>query len=631
MQQFTPWRFLLAVGMSGWISPHAVAIEGNVIQESQVHNPYSARRIDRNPFLKIEPAPVSGAFRMAGDIESMGLEDATRNQLYTQGLWSGFQVISHGMSKNPRGRQHADFHLEYHGQPLCQSFVRAHLLGKALWVGGEVPDGENIQPWKGQGWPSADKVQAWMFQSQPTWKKASTVVTPCWWISEREEMEPAYELHILDKAEPKRVIAGDKKLFLVERSSFSLQASAMATVQSYEKDPVDGKLVTESIAVSDPTRLRNQYFSMDNGPYAEIASADHMFVFDPENAIPFTEANTFAAANRYFQWLLGIQYEWSGEQVTIQLHQLVMGTPNNALFMPGYGDSWGPTIEIGDGDGKVLQNLPLDRDVVTHEFSHNVIFRALRSTDQEEDENEILPPAELNHSLAIHEGLADSFTFLYTDSPCLGESICPVGSRVCAVPGQCLRTADNDLRYDGAAYWAYGSRVHMKGQLVSGLIWDLRKEAFLPLHDLAVFLNASVDYLLPKSTYQDLLLALLSADYELHRASHCTQLLAAAQARGFSGELVGIDCANAASIVATKNARETVVDNASTGVVTSTQTESANVTTSSKNPFCGMALGSGKDQPLSGGWLWFLLGLPLTGMVPARRGLRKLRSWFPNR
>lgn len=138
------------------------------------------------------------------------------------------------------------------------------------------------------------------------------------------------------------------------------------------------------------------------------------------------------------------------------------GTPNNALYQPAVSSSGYPQIMVGDGDGNILQNLGKDNDVVSHEFSHHILFRTLTNTTGE--------------SLVLHEGLADLFTFMQTGNACLGESICPSGSSACWLPDRCLRSAENDLSYLDTTYRSWVSAPHLRGQLISAVLWDLAQD-----------------------------------------------------------------------------------------------------------------------------------------------------------
>lgn len=572
---------------------------------AQTHNPYSARKVYTNPLTS--PAPdTNPALQLIAPV-SQSLPDAVRQNLYEQkGLSTDLEVLTQSLRTSPTGRETGEFILTYQTIPLCEHFIKAHRMNGVLFISGEVPDTPNMElPSVDLIWPTEKAVGSWLQQLHPLATIDRQHVQSCWWVPPTGLVIPAYEFHLQEAGEEKRALVGANKLFSLESSSFSLGSSPiMATIQSYTRNPVDGRLQQDQIAVTDPNLLINQYFTIDNGTSPRNSAADHMFVYSPDDVIPFTEANVFAGVNRYRNWLDTIGYKWEGGQITIRLHQLVLGTPDNALYIPAFGSQTTSIIEIGDGDGVILGYLPNDLNVVDHETTHHIIWRAVKSTEQYEVEGETLPVSQLNHSLAIHEGLADSFPFLFEDDPCLAKSVCPATSSICYVPGKCLRTADNTIQYGSDTYWNFGRRVHQKGQVVSGLIWDLRKMEFLPITEFASFVNHSIDYLLQKSTYQDLILALLSTDYELYHSKYCTDIVSAAQARGFTNEVSTINCTNTDSVTTAKNNRENVLS--ASEVATQTVTTDTG-STNKKNPFCGV--GTSDAMPQEGTWMLYLLPL----------------------
>ncbi len=591
--------FLAALSSSISLLAHT---SPNVKEVVGAHNPYSDRKIYTNPFTS--PSSTADAALSLTATDKLPFPDAVRAHLYGEkGLSPELEVISQSLTTTPTGRETGEFILAYQTIPLCEHFVKAHRIGSVLFVSGEIPDDDMQLPDSTVQWPSAASVAKWLQTTHPLATIDTQHAQSCWWVSRTQPMIPAYEFHLQESGQGARAIAGTHQLFTLEASSFSFDSPVMATIQSYTRDPVDGRLQEDQIEVTDPLVLSNNYFTIDNGNYPRASSADHMFVYSPDDDIPFTEANIFAALNRYQKWLQGIGYVWQGGQITVQLHQLVFGTPNNAMYMPAVMGQSTSSIKVGDGDGIVLGSLPKDNNVGEHELTHEVLWRALKSTQQYESESETVPASLLNHSLAIHEGLADSFPFLYEDDPCLAKSVCPLSSPICYVPGKCLRTAENSIQYKSDTYWGFGNAVHKKGQVVSGLVWDLRKAEFLPLQQYAAFMNHSIDYLLPKSTYQDLIFALLFTDYELYNAAYCSDIVSAAQSRGFNEEVNNIDCHNMASLSAAKIAR----DHELVTPPPAPAPASSDSGSKKKTPFCGIATSEPNRQ--DGSALVYLLPL----------------------
>ena len=614
------WRFLLLAAISSSSCLLAVT-SPNVKEVTNGHNVYSDRKVWTNPFTASQDAE-SVSLQLTTPT-GQTLPDAVRANLYgSKGLSSELELVTLSLKTAPTGRETGEFVLAYQTIPLCEYFIKAHRIGTTLFIGGEIPDETMQLPDSSLLWPSIKSVADWLQKTHPLATINTQPAQSCWWVSTTQPMAPAYEFHMREAGQPERVVAGSNTLFALENSSFSVNSTV--TVQSYTRDPLDGRLEEDQVEVTDPTLLSNEYFTIDNGDYPQNTSTNGMFVYSPDDLIPFTEANVFGGVNRYRLWLQSIGYTWQGGQITIRLHQLVLGTPDNALFIPPQDAEATPIIEIGDGDGILLGSeaggLPLDQDVVDHETTHSIIWRALKSTEMYEIEGQVVPASLLNHSLAIHEGLADTFPFLYQDDPCLAKSVCPATSSICYVPSKCLRTGDNDIQYNSDTYWSFGSDAHKKGMIVSGMVWDLRKMEFLPLTEFASFMNHSIDYLLQKSTYQDFLYAMLSADYELYNSTYCPEIISAAQARGFSDEVSTISCSNASSLASAKTARQEALlsTDLSGNGSTSTATTTTDASGSSKsNPLCGVAT-SDTSAPASSGLLYLL---PLLFFIGKRIGI----------
>ena len=177
----------------------------------------------------------------------------------------------------------------------------------------------------------------------------------------------------------------------------------------------------------------------------------------------YAELAAYAFVNRMLEFFQGLGYRWEDSHpVQLSVHAQNINTKrlsNNASYEPA-NTTRGARILIADGDNHTLQNLPLDFDVVAHEFSHHVVYRTLKARHEQ--------------AIALHEGLADYFTYSATGDSCLGESICPLGSPICYVDGQCLRTAENDLQIET------GQGQHTKGQVISALLWDLHAQWNIP-------------------------------------------------------------------------------------------------------------------------------------------------------
>ncbi|NRA46229.1 MAG: hypothetical protein HRU09_14845 [Oligoflexales bacterium] len=303
-------------------------------------------------------------------------------------------------------------------------------------------------------------------------------------------------------------------------------------IQAYRLNPKDGELVTYTTKLTGEGYLRSTFFetntdSNDATAEQEAFSLTHNFVYSP-NEPEFPEASVFIHATNMLAFFQGIGYRFTETQpILLEVHAILGNNQNNALYQPPgavYADQ--AVISIGDGDGTILQNLALDSDVVSHEFGHHVVFETLKTTSGE--------------SLVLHEGLADFFAFSRTKDACLGESICPDGSTSCMIEATCLRTADLDLRYGDTQYQTLGA--HLKGQVVSGLLWDLREP--MGLEGITKVTFTALNYFVRDTGFQDFLAALLLADQELNQGANACTIYDAAVSKGLSFFLQGVDCNN---------------------------------------------------------------------------------------
>ncbi|MBP6219450.1 MAG: hypothetical protein KA436_12775 [Oligoflexales bacterium] len=325
-------------------------------------------------------------------------------------------------------------------------------------------------------------------------------------------------------------IMSDAKEIYKERALFfDLEDPINADIQAYHSNPRTSELEIFTI----PTlgnMLTSEFFVTDTSasrsPVVQRASSENRkFIYDPK-AIEFAEASSFAHATTMHNFFKSIGYVWTEKKpLILKLHSAINGTQNNALYQPGDAAKSGqPTIFIGDGDGKLLQNLPIDSDVVSHEFGHHIIYRTLKETSGE--------------ALILHEGLADYFSFSMSKDSCLGESICVEGQQnTCAIYGKCLRTGDNSIKYGDTTYLKLDP--HLRGQMLSGFLLDLNKRLGADRMVQTVF-NA-LGFLVYNSGFRHFLVSLMMADLKTETPDTCA-IYEVATDRGLGTYLSNIDC-----------------------------------------------------------------------------------------
>ena len=127
-----------------------------------------------------------------------------------------------------------------------------------------------------------------------------------------------------------------------------------------------------------------------------------------------------------------------------------------------------------------------------------------------------------------------------TEDECLGESICPTDSPACVVQGQCLRSADNTLKYDENPFLQLPA--HLKGQLISAVLWDMIKNG-VPIADLSQLAFHAVTLLPSNGGYDDLFLGLFTSDETLFDGKYCQVMKDSGTSRGFDHFLEDVNCA----------------------------------------------------------------------------------------
>lgn len=378
---------------------------------------------------------------------------------------------------------------------------------------------------------------------------------PCLYVKD-QEIYPAWKIIVEIFNLPYMLIANEADVFVFHKQYFGVNGIA----KIYNTGPGDSTLKDFVLydLVGDGS-LTNSYFFTHNNAGLRANSSSHQFIYSPTD-YRFAEVAIFTNANRHYEFFKSLGHQWDHTIGKLKLvaHALVEGNTNNALYVPAYGTN-PPTIYIGDGDGVILQNLGLDRDVVSHELGHHIIYQNLKEVDGE--------------TLILHEGLADYFLYAATNNSCLGESVCPYGSPVqCEIEAHCLRTADNNYILNINTKF----EPHFKSQFLSGMLWSLRTDIGAEIVDKLVF--KALSFLLMNSGYRDFIISMLMADSELFNGSYCSKIIDVSAKRGLSQYIGDLSCDKPIPVL--------------TGVVLSDQKVDNNQSSSSskkkKYIFCGV-------------------------------------------
>ena len=132
----------------------------------------------------------------------------------------------------------------------------------------------------------------------------------------------------------------------------------------------DGKTIEYKLTgLSNDGSLSNSYFDTQvEGGFEKITDISANFTIDTSSD-GFRELSMFANANRMLSFYNDLGFEWAGDKITLVVNH---SNENNAEYNPG-----ARYIALGNGDGKELQNLATDVDVVSHEFGHHIMVQSL--------------------------------------------------------------------------------------------------------------------------------------------------------------------------------------------------------------------------------------------------------------
>ncbi len=325
---------------------------------------------------------------------------------------------------------------------------------------------------------------------------------------------PAWEVDLEVRGLPYRAVANEQEVFSFEQSFFDLTASARV----FTTNKRVGALTDLSFTISDgQDRLKNSSFetvlAYPNESPATITGGK--FDFSP-STVQFREANVFAHANRHLDFLKANGYKFAASgaikvrvgECTEALCSCTSGEPcpakSNAFYLPEDSDYNSPSIRIAEGDNVDLKDLHFDAGVVGHELGHHVVVATVTEYGKSSE------------ALALHEGLSDFFVMMQQESACMGSGICTEEGSLCYTD-QCLRTAENDIVYGAIDFMSLSP--HKKGQVISGMLWDM-KQAGVSVSDLVRMVLGAIDLLPAAATFGDFGLALLVADENLFGGSN---------------------------------------------------------------------------------------------------------------
>jgi len=449
--------------------------------------------------------------------------------LRTQGLDYALEIVA-----QRRAKQRVDYRYRLQGHDVCDLRVAlTHLHNGGVYQRGRYP----TAAWEGEAlvWPARELARELVEEVFAIRTLRIDAVTRCL-LATWQGYVPVYDFKVRVGALPYRVRTDGNEVLDVQRQFYDLQGE----FHVYRENPVrSGSKERFNITIEQPGYMVNKYFDTaaireDGETTWRLEEASNIFDY-PDTDERMAQVSTFAHANLMLQWFEKLGFSWYGRNRVVLMvhanHDPVRDrkNPNNAFYAPSMllpdGTQSEPHILVGDGDGRSLQNLALDGDVIAHEFGHHVIFEYLPATGGEAG--------------AIHEGLADYFTFAKTGNPCLAESVCPPGSPLCQLDGQCMRYADHSYSWHDLK----GFGVHIEGQVLSAMLWDLRTDFGLAADDVNKLAYGAVRHFTAQTQLRDFIDSLLMADSDLFAGRNCATILNAALSRGLKNFIAsGITC-----------------------------------------------------------------------------------------
>ena len=490
--------------------------------------------------------------------------------------------------------------IKSNGVELCSIEIAAH----RSWDNSEVILGSipyinpYTQPTPLKNWPLLEDTLITLKNQivQKTFLPVESIISykKCYFIDEGW-LIPVFEIHITNDRKSFKVFADDSKIWSVE--PLNLHSSRNAKALAYSSNP-NNLEVEQDILVDASGYLQNTVFQtytnaverLQSSPEMRNGSEVHIFSVLDNNIPKKGELNAFTHVWKAYQYFQSLGYTNPDGLIDIELNITVNNSLNNAAYNPkGSLTTNRPRISLSSGDGEILQNLSLDSDVVSHELGHHTLWRSLRST--------------VGEGLILHEGLADFFAFASQGNSCLGESICPVNSNFCWYKGQCLRSAENEISYQDDTYNSV--EAHMKGQMISGMLWDLHSDHAIDLFSLSKLVFNAIDLMTSSSTIIDLVLALNIADRQLNNGLNLCFIKEVAENRGLAPYINMDTCTQSSSWSAVEETSGT--NSSGSQTTTATSTSSSSEKDKGFFGFCAMNNSQTSEQEPIIAFLFFIL------------------------
>jgi len=310
-----------------------------------------------------------------------------------------------------------------------------------------------------------------------------------------------------------RVIIDAETGDLLSKSSLLFDLTGKGRVYPQNKVKTPNAKIVDLVDLNENTdKLQGKFARVFNSaPNVQNAVSPTLeFIYSDDDS-HFGEVSTYYYATQILKWFDSYDIPL-GSVITYYVH---VPDPNNPSG-PGWNnanyDPFDKSVHIGDGDGKFLQNLSIDSDVVMHETVHHILYfyAGIKSLDGE--------------SGGIHEGTADFFTYHLAGDACLGESAIADGNK-------CIRTGINELVYPEDI----NKDIHVSGDIWVATLWQVRSSLVNSLREeFALLVLKSLPFIQnPRGEFVDFSNALLLADKQYYNGKYKCEIATNFIIRGF--------------------------------------------------------------------------------------------------
>ena len=446
-------------------------------------------------------------------------------------LANGIEIVA------SKREQSVDYSFRFLGIDICDLSVSVHRLSpRSLYYVGSYPSVAHLQI---TGWHEMEEARQQVLAILPDarFTRTSRCLLPS-----GVGFVPVYDFSVSSDGLPYKVRVDADAVLSVQRSFFAAQTRGKFRVYPENKKATPKK--KEFYIDVDNGYLRNNFFQivLDDEEIEAVHSEDNRFGFGETSETEMAQINAYAHVNLMWRWFVRMGFSpAAGEQLDIVLYpsfdtyqdEFTNDVVNNAYYFSGAPkNKINAKIVLGSGDGVRASGLHHDFDVVAHELGHHIIYQRLTSINGE--------------SSVVHEGLSDYFVYAYTGNACLAESICTnTDSDICLQRGKCLRHAKNNLTYLDVRR---GTTPHIKGQVLSSFLWDLRESGDIAKADFDKIVFKSVDYLMWNSGLKGFIESMLASDYKFFAGENCKAILRAVRERGFDWFALNLKCRDLSSL-----------------------------------------------------------------------------------